>query len=445
MSNCKSQLKVTGVLFAFTVLVGVGLPAPVATAGAILHKTLSPASLTRSGASGDSLNVVASQPFDHPIRIEDALDLSQSSQLEVTAIKFENPSAVGEYSLLDGLSLPDFKAWFRNLYGTEPQAVGFRVRTEAVPLSATRWSESETVQSRLLAVNKQPPTIATNRDIYLAPEPTGGDVHEYFGSSVLNEASTALAESTSEPNGPVNSIVNSVPDAVSWAPNFMEIRVERVGVRQYFSQFAAWRFGADPDNRPQVTVPPLNIPVNWGMEFGVDVYNDDQPWGYFHPSCFESDYLAMNESFSWGVSQGANSLPASTKPYADNWEVADVCNRNAFAVGLAEPWNIPENSNGFEQVLISINAPIGTQSQSKIGGSVTLLDDYFCQVYPFVGLAQCMGDALAPPPSPYKPYRLTLNPSRNWWAMPNKCWISGNSGQKYPPALSIPYDSDGCF
>ena len=158
----------------------------------------------------------------------------------------------------------------------------------------------------------------------------------------------------------------------------------------------------------------------------------------------ESAFLAKNESYTWGVSQGQSAIQGKTSAYADTWEIADSCNKNSFAIGLAQPWNIPNNSNGFEQVLVSINAPAGTQPLGRLGGAVTLNDNAQCQYFPTQPLAQCMGDALLSPSQPVEAGRLFLLEGRRWFAGPNKCWVSQNSGWT-DPALTIPFDHDGCY
>ena len=245
-------------------------------------------------------------------------------------------------------------------------------------------------------------------------------------------------------------VAATVPTSVSWAPSYMELRVERYGTRQYFYQFANWKHGANPAVRPSLPLCGSEgcITVDFGMEFGIDVYNNTHPnydrYPPFQNCPDETNFLATNESFTWGVSAGQTDLKLATDAYQDNWEVADNCRKNAFAIGLAKPWNIPTNANGFKQILISINAPVGKQGLGQIGGSVTLNDDAHCQTIPFVGRAQCMGDALIVPPAPYQADRLTLRPRRGWWASPNKCWTSGNSGGT-DPSFVMPHDYDGCY
>lgn len=370
------------------------------------------------------------------------------------------------------MSLEDFLAWFQNLYGTEPQAVGLLVRVDAVEVEPPAETESLVAEAKgtLLAPVAEPHELASRVPEFVAKEPVSGEAYEYFAEPDQSSATASTGVTSMVPGGtPTTAAVSissaaggaiemmpgggrvaaTVPTSVSWAPSYMEINVERYGTRQYFSQYAAWKFGANPAVRPQMLFcTSLNCnTIDWGMEFGIDVYNYSNP-DYVRspvsPCPNEMNFLATNESFTWGVSTGQTDLKQTTDAYADDWEIADNCRKNAFAVGLAKPWNIPTNASGFKQILVSINAPVGNQGLGRIGGTVTLNDDYACQVVPGVGRAQCMGDALIEPPDPYEAGRLTLKETRGWWANPNKCWASPNSGRS-DPAKIIPHDFDGCY
>ncbi|MBT2515826.1 hypothetical protein J7E29_00070 [Streptomyces sp. ISL-90] len=461
----------TFAIFGALAVTGAIVVAP-ATAGYSEEPPANPESSAIAPAEQD-LSVVVTQMFDHAVTVEQAIEIGNASGSNVEGVRVENPEATAEYSLLDGLSLEDFLAWFQNLYGTEPQAVGILVRVDAVEVEPPADSESLVAKAgeAFLVPADEPEELATGVPEFVAEEPVGGEAYEYFSEPDQSSAAASTGAIETIPGGtqladavPASSAVTgagavemmpggirpaaAVPTSVKWAPSYMELRVERYGTRQYFYQFAAWKHGSNPAVRPQRVVCNSDghcTTVDFAMEFGIDVYNRDHA-SAVRPFCSvdENDFLAKNESFTWGVSAGQTDLKQTTEAYHDWWEIADSCEKNTFTIGLAKPWNIPANANGYKQILVSINAPVGLQSRGQIGGSVTLNDDYYCQPNPSMDRALCMGDALLTPAPPYQAERISLNPGRGWWASPNKCWLSGNSGTTYP-AVVLPHDYDGCF
>jgi len=190
------------------------------------------------------------------------------------------------------------------------------------------------------------------------------------------------------------------------------------------------------------TVQGITRTIDYGMEFEVNLYNDTMVAG-LRPFCsggYEQDFLAENQGYSWGVTTGANSIALTTGAYADTNDVADSCKKNAMSVGLSMPWNIPTNSRGFQQVLISINAPVGQSTANRVESGVQLVDNLYCQTFPTAAKTDCMGDALISPP--VDPRRLSLREGRRWVAGPHLCYFSGDFGASV--ALTIPR-GDGCY
>lgn len=388
----------------------------------------------------------------------DALEINDSLNLKATAVRFENPIAAGEYSLTDGLSLQDFEDWFGGLYGTEAQAVGLIVPVPYEQPTSDEASRGGDQVPDLLVPAEAPSVIPTDAETFTAPAAVGGEVEDIFDTD-LPATETATSQALPSPysdegSGASPSSASYVPSGppvgLSWAPSYMELRVERVSGRQYFYQFANWRGGTSPALLPQdfrCSAGGVCFVVKWGMEFQIDTFNYNFS-SNVRPFCLpgqnESGFLATNESFTWGVSTGSTNVASATTAYIDNWEIEDACHKNSFGVGLRYPQNIPVNSNGFRQVLISINAPVGTQSSGHIVGSVTLNDDMRCQADPLILPTYCMGYDLQVPPAPWESARSTLAGWRNWYASPNKCWTSASWGMT-APAYVLPYDSDGCF
>ena len=152
-----------------------------ATAGYSEESPANPESSTVAPAEQD-LSVVVTQTFDHAVTVEQAIEIGKSSGLNVEGVRVENPEATAEYSLLDGLSLEDFLAWFRDLYGTEPQAVGILVRVDAVEVDPPADTESLVAEAgaAFLAPVDEPQELATGVPEFVAEEPVGGEAYEYF-------------------------------------------------------------------------------------------------------------------------------------------------------------------------------------------------------------------------------------------------------------------------
>lgn len=362
--------------------------------------------------------------FDHPVSTEDAVALAAEQELPVISIAISNPTVVGGYGLASGVSPEEYDAWFDSQFGTLPEATGLIVD---VPTEQVEDPQFEL------------PEITTNRDELEAELSIEGSAAEELlpepDASVEPGSGALGGGSASRSVAPADVPIGSTLD---WRPGNMEYRVEQDGNRMQFSTYAAWKGGASP----------WKVPANYGAEFEVNLYNSYNNSGS-RPNCpagYKETFLATNYAgtWNWGVSSGQDPLPASIQAYADNNDLLDNCNKTSMAIGIRYPAGIPKNSSGFWNILVSLNAPKGNTNASRIGAGIQLVSDRACPSGN-VGLTDCMGIDETAAPYPTPGYRFGLSPDRNWYAFPNLCWISGNSGIRGNPVLAIPSYSSGCF
>jgi hypothetical protein len=339
-------------------------------------------------------------PFSGGVTLDQAEKLA-SGRSAVVGYRVENDQVVGEYFSASGQSAADYLAGFRDLYGTEPRIAGLVI-------------ERPKTEQNARSAPAAPAAIQTGRpDFKPAAVPAG--------------KKAKLAAATPEQSAAAASGGAVALAANGWKPYSVYSKTKRSGVHQYFDMTMSWTGATSP----------ANIPVAFGLEAGVDLYNGAGGTrgsvvpGYICGPNFRDQFIAKNYNwYSWSTFSPNGDL-SSAYPYADLNDLFDSCGRNAMTIGFEYPQRFAGDSFGMYEVSTHIDAQIGVTSSSKLGGGIQQVDNGNC--VPGVSLTDCMGTKQLPGDS-----RLTLSTDRGWIADPNKCWTSSSYGDVAPTAVTCP-------
>ncbi|WP_133163887.1 hypothetical protein [Cryobacterium zongtaii] len=341
-------------------------------------------------------NTTSILAFDHAVRMEDAVDFAQEFSTPVLGYRFENSDIVGEYSVSSEQTVEEFLEQFNVRFGTQPEVSGLIVEVSVSDAQETSRSAARGA-------------LISNAVIFDAPP-----------ISLPGEVSSAPQRASAEVMAAA---------ATDWRPDDAEFAITQQSGRADFFQSYWWYGGSSP----------LMMPSGWGAEFEVNLYND--AFGGPRPNCsfgYKDAFWAKNHSWNWAVMradyQGADL--SSLGAYADYNDLADTCNRNSIAIGLRYPQNI-QYVNGGYGLMIWVSAPNGSQSSSRVGGTIQATWDGFCTSLAGSAMAftDCMGVYAGSWPSSAPAYRLTANVD-NGWTVPAQCWISTGKGLVSATTLS---------
>lgn len=335
--------------------------------------------------------------FDNPLRLADAVSLAQRQSETTLAYRYENPHVVGELSANADYSVGEFLKLFNEKFGTEPQVVGLVVERQ-------RPANQPTAPQDVY-------TIATGLDKFAAP-PIPTEKLDAISKSGNRTDVYSAADSTS-------SLLAS-----EWRPNNIYSWTMRSGTHQYFSQTAEWHVGASS---------PGNLDTAYGMEFGIELWNDATGVrNNLPPLCgpdYRDQFIAKNYSWNnWWVTSMTSTL-IHVNAYADYNDYGDECGRNSMAIGLGTPQSSAFTDPSVNAIDFWIDAPIGVTGSSEISGGVQTIDNGWCVFNGSMSLTDCMGLGQQTAGS-----RASLNVSRGWIAAPDRCWVSTAYGT-VPPTL----------
>ena len=358
------------------------------------------------------------RPIDHAITMSQAVTLGATIGEPVLAYRYENDEVIGEYTPSADYTPTDFDDEFELNYGTDAQVVAFVVeRTTVVDADGNLATPDGAV-------------VVSGLPLFVAPTGYGA------ANTKLDEFAKQgrdTAESKRAIEGTSNDL--SATTVTEWRPDQVATNITRYGTHNYFQEFVTWFPGSSS---------PHAIPPIFGLEIGVDLYNNaslnKRPYGCILG--YKDAFFAKDHGWNWSVLNSDYSpLPASVRAYADYNDLLDTCNRNNITIGIANPQNIPTSpNNGGYAMLVSVDAPSGTQVSNRIGGGIQLVDRFACAVsLGTTSLTDCMGAAqLVPTEVPSS--RPTLAATRNWVA-PDRCWLSDDFGTTPPYSL---WPGSGC-
>jgi hypothetical protein len=390
------------VLASATIVLSLGLLAPASAA----QTSDNPA----TSASADTAETTrVTLLLAHSITLEDAVDLAETLKEPVVAYAFSNDRVVGEYAPATGVKPEEYLATFESDYGTRPQVTGLVVVRD-VDEQAEEHLSSE---------------IATDLGIEYAtftaqPVAYGGALAERITAG-QREAEQSRSESAAR-----------LP--VDWRPDYANI-VTGGSPPFVWSQYYWYDSGL------------YLLPNQIGLEFEVNEHNDGvaRP-NSMRPACldpyYKDQFWASNYGWSWSASSLLAAPVSSFGAYADYNDNSDLCRTNSLAIGLRWPKYLADYM-GEVGLEISLTAPAGLTSTSRLSGNVQAVSEQYCLSWPgnTMSNTDCMGVtpiASVWAGSPTGTYnRGTLAEWRHWIA-PWSCWTSSDKGTVDP----VPYS---CF
>ncbi|MFF1571234.1 hypothetical protein ACFVWR_00675 [Leifsonia sp. NPDC058292] len=366
-------------------------------------------------------------PFDHPIRVEEAVQLASDRGVSIAGVRVENPTAEAEYTLTPDLTAAEFVEWFEGEFGVSPQAVGW-IRNIERPVNA----------NGTLADIPDEAAVITG-----LPEAVAAPTKEESSADQLREWAEAEAGSVPSGKSSTTAIEPRGSTGVGWRPNTVEVDIEpSSSTTLQFRQYAYWGNGSSP----------MNTYPGFGLEFQMDLFNNAT--GTRLPGdigCSGSHngkdaFIAKNYAYpAWGVTAGQSNLKSAVSAYADYNDIFDSCGRNSMSIGMRYPHEIPSFAPTKYTVLITILASRGNSTSSRLGSSIQQVNDGSC-IVPGVALTDCMGVTNGAPPGGWdrEGSRAILNENRRWVAAPSRCWVSNAFGYG-SPVPTVPGTSDGCY
>lgn len=378
-----------------------------ALAAAMLAGSASPAV-----ADEEQTRTVTRHEFSESTTLADAeiiISTIAAKDQDIVTYQYQNGPVVGEFNSNAGMTLEEFASQYQRMYGV------------AAAVTAVLTTRDDTRSQRSPEITPSDGTDHVSTVI----------VTEYVDTSkfaIQSEipSTTTLEQVTGVVELEAGASAKTAATGDAWQPEYVNAGTWRSGSYQYFRMNSKWEYGHAADQ----------VPSGFGIEFGIDLYNSS--YGGSRPNCpygYKDAFLAKNHSWpSWQlVVPGWTPSAGDAQVYADYNDLLDACNRNSFALGVRYPDRLPMiYAANQPDVSMLIQAPIGTTSSSKIGANIQLVDNGYCDSYPWMALTDCMGVLQSVPPG--QGSRAVLSASRDWYAEPHVCWVSPDYGLE-PPAV----------
>jgi hypothetical protein len=344
--------------------------------------------------------------FDHPVTLDDAIKADKPVNDSPVAYRIEGSGVVAEWAP-QAESEAAFSAGFRKSFGIEPQVVGYLVEVRLPSVDAAARAGTLPVRRDTVAVDapefRSAEVPAENRE---ALSGSGSGVE---GERELDSAADATA--AAEPT------LRAAALSTQWWARSARFELYRLNGYQYF--YSTLTFGASGQEA---------IPSGFGMEVGIDLYNDATGSRGGVPICgpgFRDAFIAKNYNWtSWQAFSPDGDVSAA-RPYADYNDLLDPCNRNSFAIGF----QYGDKLTGT-QLSTVIQAPTGNTATSRIGASLQLVDNNACTPIESSGeggATDCMG-ILERTPDGVEPAQIMLAAESRTVSDYTACWDTVVSG-----------------
>lgn len=349
--------------------------------------------------------------LEHPVSMADALAIAEENAFSDVTYRHESSQLVGEYFPTSEYSVDQFLAEVRSTYGTSPQIVSLKASTSLDRLP--RFSTGTTSEEHVLQTNKPnfvaPPVSDSLVD---ARKADAAEENRVPGVDQMRESEAAVAATT------------------DWRPTTILADVVDEGGYMSFHKRVWWNDGTidSSGGRPQA------LAHGHGLEYEINIYGPSTPG--VRPACLQGYKdlpMAVNYNWSW-VIFGDNI--AATRPYADNNDLSDECNKNSMALGMQIPQALTLDLSGAVYIETAINANYGSSYNNVVGGLVQVVNAEACIRAGYLPAAtDCMG--LNPPEITGPTSRTSLGVTRGWTG-PNLCWESRQYGD-VPPVQDTLY------
>jgi len=383
--------------------------------------------------------------LDHPVSLNDAIDVMNSLNYDVVGYEFENDDLFGGFYPSSDYTASEFLNEFAADYNTIPQISSVTVLAPTIQ-AASILSPDEVVSS----------TITTGKPEITAPLADGVVITEF--EDAMDTAASAELQST----GGTTTIAAIAPVPTRWDPGFVSTKILKAGTsskkKVKFVNYYRWdgkvaspKVIADYKQRNR-----LGQIVNYyGMEFENNVrgshWASDKTIRCQAGSCLNycdvkmsRDFLvAKNYGYSYTIRIGADDFAHQVGSYrmeklgayADTDDLWDECNRNSITIGLQHPENLTptSDSNPSFQLYISVTTSKGSDNTNTVESGIQVVSGATCIAAPLLSETACMGTVVSgssvfPGTRNSRP---TLDKDRGWSA-PNLCWTSGSYGVVRP-------------
>lgn len=360
--------------------------------------------------ASDESRVELVYEFTEPVSLENAGSAIPSVEegMRLDAIRFENGPIVGEFNPNGDIDAESYAGQFREMYGVEPAVVSVRVVPQDEVLTQVAPSRShqqeEVIEERI---------DIESRNLSIPVEIPTADVLE----GIVTTSDSANYGSQGKRAG--------VDPYRGWEPEWAEAGTWRSGAYQFFRIQGWWSAGYTTKNVPQ----------GFGLEFGIDLYNNRG--GGVRPACLPhvSEYFLgkMKAWPSWQmIVPGWTPGVGDAGVYADWNDLGDACNRRSFTLGARYAQRLPMIwAANKADVTVLIQAENGPASSNTVGAGIQMVDNGYCDIEPLLALTDCMG-VLQTKTTAVEMYRPLLSAGRGWAASPSLCWRSYGFGLLAP-------------
>lgn len=302
-----------------------------------------------AGTTGQSESSASYVAVDFPfaLTLDDAIAATGAADVPIVGYRFTQPGLEGEF-YVDAIAPEAFLADFQYEYETQPEIVAAIVAEDPAASTEVESGLAEAVAKLSIDAFRAPaPVLRSVESIAMAP-----------------------TNSLSDPPLPVEHPWTPGPSTFiySWRDSVVDSGVTRSTATIETNQ--AWMDGHDPE-----TLDPW-----WVLEIDVSQYNPELgdvmrplcPIGYLD-DFWASRTSATNTGVRWWAVETEVGDPIDHSGIGAYWDwvdTLDACERQAMAIGIAHPQEIPLNAAGVPVVVTRINTFEGTQARTLFGAGV---------------------------------------------------------------------------
>jgi hypothetical protein len=357
--------------------------------------------------------------------------IAKDEGVDAIGYRQTQPGIEGEFYPSATYSSADYHDDFSAYTGTSPAIVGIIVASPGTPRSGTNILDADgngDFAQRLYEASKALPEIS--------PSP----LDPPKGSLTADELQKAVISSKAQaPTG--NSRSSYSPPAEEWAPSNTQIAaVEDYNGNAVVLMTSSWTGDTFTGSRTTA------MPSDWGIEMEVSLFNDDLQGS--HPGCPTNEveeFWGIHDVNSWTVMVPGDTLGLKDYgAYIDWADASDPCSRNALAIGIGYPHNLPVTS-GYDTIQTLIVTPRGTAETSTMSSYYQAVSND-CNNLSQDPHTSCMDlNTFRGFPGPGGKALLALNKSRGWTA-PNCIFTQQETNSMAAQVTQQPnLVSNGCW
>lgn len=342
--------------------------------------------------------------FSHPVSLADAISAAKPHGERPVAYRIEGSGVVAEWAP-GSQTASAFISNFKSNFAIEPEVVGYLVEKRLPSVKAAARAGKLPTRSGAVAVNA--PVF------HSSPVP---EVKRRVLKARGIAASSAQSAADAAPSQEAKAVTAAALTHAWWATSG-HFELYRAGNYEYITTHTTYSSAAHK-----------SIPAGFGMEIGVDLYNNATGTRGGVPLCgpnFRDQFIAKNYDWpSWQAYSPTGDV-AAARPYADYNGLYDSCGRNAMTIGFQYGNKIPGT-----QLDTVIQAPKGVAGSSQLGAGLQLVDNQACtpiETNGVGGATDCMG-ILQLTPSGIDPNMVLLAKKSHTSVDYHACWDTTVTG-----------------